>query len=166
MKYIKKTSNIISISILISQFLILSCAKPLVDGKTYAMEPVSRVIPADPNTIYYAVRWAFDECGYPIGPEDLASGVIESKWVPTAAGSHYVDIFDGRDYGASASYYKMVVRIVPQDVGSSRVEARTDVKAFVNGMRSTGDKERAILEKIAEYARGNSINVTNLGVEE
>lgn len=152
--------------ILSSQFSILSCARPLAEGKLFSMEPVSKAIPADANTVYYAIKWAMDECGYPLGPEDLVGGVIESKWVPIGAGSHYVNVFGGKDYGSNAAYYKMVVKIIPAEGGGCRVEARTDVKSIINNIKSTGDKEREILAKIAEHARGYDITVTNLGVEE
>lgn len=146
--------------------LFTACAKPLAEGTLTAMEPVSKEIPADPNSIYYATRWAMDQCGYPAGSENLVAGVIETKWVPVGAGSHYVDTVAGRDYGSNAAYYKMVIKIVPLASGKSRVEAQSMVKSIVVGMRSTGDKETEILDKISEYARGYDINVTNLGVEE
>lgn len=143
----------------------LGCAKPLAVGKDATMQTVAKTIPANPNTIYYAVKWAMDQCGYPLGTENLADGVIESKWVPVGAASHYVDSIAGKDYGANAAYYKMIITIVPVDSGDSRVEAQTVVKSIVNDMMSTGDKEREILAKITEHSRTNNIEVTNLGVE-
>ena len=142
------------------------CAKPLVDGTLMTMDPITRDMAQDPNTLYYAVRWALEECGYPTGSENLAAGVVESKWVPVGAGSHYVSLFHRRDYGANAAYYKMVVKIVPLSNGQNRVEAQTKVKSIVNNVRSTGDKERELLNRIAWHARGNNITVTNLGVED
>lgn len=143
------------------------CVHPLAESKNYTMEPVSHVIPADANTIYYAIKWAMGECGYPVGQEDLAGGVVESKWVPVGAASHYVDMFKRKDYGGTdGAYYKMVIRIIPGVEGGSKVEAQTEVEAIVTNVKSTGDKEREILEKIAEHARGYSLKVTNLGVEE
>jgi len=142
------------------------CSKPLVDGTLMTMDPVTRDMNQDPNTLYYAVRWALDECGYPLGAENLAGGVIESKWVPVGAGSHYIDLFHRRDYGANAAYYKMVVTIVPLSNGQNRVGAETKVKSIVNNIRSTGDKERELLDRIAWHARGNNITVTNLGAED
>lgn len=154
------------LSVVCCLLFISGCAKPLVDGRITAMKPVSREVAADPNTIYYAIKWAMDQCGYPLGPEDLVSGAVESKWVPVGAGSHYIDSIAGKDYGSNAAYYKMIVKIIPIDVAKSRVEAETRVDSIVMGMKSTGDKEREILEKIAEHSRGYNINVTNLGVEE
>lgn len=146
--------------------LVIGCTKPLATGRITTTEPVTRVMPSDPNTIYYGIKWAMEQMGYPEGSEDLAGGVVESKWVPTGAGSHYVNLFDGRDYGANAMYYKMVVRIVPVDVSSSKVEAYTEVNSIVDKVETTGQKERAMLDKIAEHIRGYSVTVTNLGVEE
>lgn len=143
------------------------CAKPLADAKTYTMKPVVRVIPSDPNTIYYGIKWAMDEMGYPLGEEDLVGGVVESKWVPVGAASHYVDVFKRKDYGATdGAYYKMNIRIIPGVAGGSEVRAWTEVKSLVINVKSTGDKERTILQKIAEHSRGNMIKVTNIGVEE
>ena len=157
------------LNILLSLFLLVlvsSCAKPLMEAKVESNKIYSQVISADANTIYYAIKWAFDQTGYPSGPEDLAGGVLETKWVPTGAASHYIDIFDGRDYGANAAYYKMIVKIVPMSSGNCRVEANTVVKSVVKNLKTTGDKEREILEKVAEHARGYDIQLSNLGVEE
>lgn len=142
------------------------CATPLAEGKLYQMPPIAKEISASPNAIYYATRWAMDECGLPIGIEDLQGGVIESKWVPVSPATHYVDVFHSPDYTTAGSYYKMIITIIPQDNGKSKVEARTDVKSIVNNTRTTGEKERDILAKIALHARGYDINVTNLGVED
>jgi hypothetical protein len=147
--------------------LIAGCVTPLATGRLMTTKPVSKVIPADPNTVYYAIRWALDERGYPVGHEDLTGGVIESKWVPVGAGSHYVEIFKQTDFGgADSAYYKLVMRIIPQDGGRSKLEVSTAVKSIVNCMKSTGDKEREIIEKVLEYARIGDVEVTNLGVEE
>lgn len=152
--------------VLVSCLLGLGCATPLAEGKLISGEPVSKIISADANSIYHAIKRAMDEFGYPAGIEDLPGGVVESKWVPVGAGSHYVDLFEGKDFGANGAYYKMVVKIKPLESGKCMVEARTDVKSIVNGMKSTGDKERDILAKIALHARGYDVTVTNLGVEE
>lgn len=145
---------------------LMACAKPLVTGNITATEPISKIIPSDPNTIYYAIKWAMEQMGYPEGPEDLPGGVVESKWVPVGAGSHYIELFDGKVYGANSAYYKMVIKITPLGVGSSKVEAYTEVNSIVKNTKSSGDKERAILAKISDHVRGDHITVTNLGVED
>jgi hypothetical protein len=155
--------------LLLALFIIMvsGCAHPLAEGKVYPMEPLSRIIPSDANTIYYGIKWAMNELGYPAGPEDLAGGVVESKWVPVGAGSHYVKIFNRKDYGATdGAYFKMILRIIPGVEGGSKVVAQTEVNSLIVNVHTTGDKERAMLEKIAEHSRGYTIQITNLGVEE
>lgn len=147
-------------------FCFVGCANPLVEGNVTSTEPVSKMIPADPNKIYYATKWAFEQCGYPMGPEKLIEGILESKYIPVSPATHYMELFKRREYGATGSYYRMVVKIIPVDQGQSKVEARTDVNSIVLNMKSTGEAERKVLEKIAEYSRGFDITVTNIGIEE
>lgn len=146
--------------------LCASCQTPMAEGKLYDMEPVSRIFSSNANTLYYAVKWAMAQNGYPLGIEDLDGGVIESKWVPTGAGSHYVDLFDGKDYGTTGAYFKMIVRIQPLTDGRCKVIAKTKVNAFVNNMKSSGEKEMDMLASIAIGYRSDNIKTTNLGVEE
>lgn len=145
---------------------IVSCSSPLADGEVTAMEPVTTEMAADANSIYYATKWAFDQCGYPSGPEDLTVGVLETKWVPAGAASHYIDSIAGKDYGSNGVYYKMIIRITPLANGHSKVRAQTNVNSIVKAVKTTGDKERQMLAKIREHSRGYNITVTNLGVEE
>lgn len=146
--------------------VISGCAHPLAEGRVTSTDPISRIVPSDPNKIYYAIKWAMNECGYPLGSENLTEGILESKWVPVNPTSHYLALFRGRDYGTTGSYYKMVVRIVPIESGKSRVEASTEVNSVIQNVKSTGEKERTMLERIAEHSRDYNIVVTNLGVEE
>ena len=82
---------LVLIGILLIASVIGGCAKSLAQATHQTMKPYTAIVPSDPNTIYYATKWAMDQCGYPEGPEDLPAGVIESKWVPTGAGSHYIE---------------------------------------------------------------------------
>lgn len=143
-----------------------SCAKPLAEGHLLATPPVTKVFAKDANSIYYAAKWAMGQMGYPEGSEDLAGGVVESKWVPTTASSHYIDTVGGKDYGAIGAYYKLVITIVPVDNGENRVEIATKVKSLVNGVQSTGNKERELLAHVAHHTRSFEANVTNLGIED
>lgn len=164
-----KMKNFIRYFMIVSCCLIfwVGCAKPLAESKLYKMEPVTKVISADANTIYYGIKWALNQLGYPLGFEDHAGGIIESKWIPVGAGTHFVDLFDRPYYGGTdGSYQKMVIRIVPGAPGGCEVSAQTEVKSVIQGIKSTGDNESAILEKIAEHVRGYDINLTNLGVQE
>lgn len=146
-------------------FSVVGCANPMASGKFSETAPLTRTLNSDPNTIYYAVKWAFDQAGLPLGVQDFGNGVIESKWVPVGAGTHYVSVFQREDYGANNAYYKMVIRIIPDGAGVSKVEASTKVQAIVNNVKSKGIKEEEILKMIAVHTQGNDLTVTNLGVE-
>ena len=106
------------------------CGKPMVTGHvTTDLQYVSKDFAASPNDLYYAVRWALKEAGYPVEGEDLPAGVITTKWLPVTADSHYLDTFGRPDYGVTNSYYQIEVRITP-NAGRNLVEVGSRVKSI------------------------------------
>ena len=149
-----------------ASMVITGCAKPLVTGNVVRTQGISKVFRTDPNTLYYAIKWAMGELGYPDGEEDLKGGIIQTKWVPTGAASHSTEFMGGRYYNPGPSYYKLVIKVVPLGSGETKVEVSTEVNGLVRRVATTGEKEREFLEKVALHAREKDITVTNLGGEE
>ena len=147
-------------------FVLAGCAKPMAEGTFMSTKPIAKTMNSDANSIYYGIKWAFDETGLPLGEQDLAGGVVESKWVPVGAATHFVNVFDRKDFGANGAYYKMIITIIPVEGGVSRVEAHTKVQSIISRIESYGSKERDVLAKIENHARNYNVVVTNLGVED
>lgn len=143
-----------------------SCSKPLITAT--ASDNVlfmSRDYGASANDLYYATRWALGEAGYPIAREDLQDGVITTAWLPVKSDSHYVPVFDRRDFGVTNSYYRLEIRIEP-DGGQTEVKVGSRVKGIVSKLRSSGIEEDKILARIGDYVRKGEPEITNLGIEE
>ncbi|MBI2343039.1 MAG: hypothetical protein HYV02_01680 [Deltaproteobacteria bacterium] len=142
------------------------CAKPLVRGNVEAMPPVTKTFSAGPNAIYYGVRWALAERGYPVGFEDLHGGVITTAWVPVGANSHYLRPFKTPDYGTTGAYHQLEVRVMPTGGGGTTVSVVSRVNSIIRGLHSSGREEAGVLEEIQHYLHGSGVEVTNIGVEE
>ncbi|MBN1283334.1 MAG: hypothetical protein JXA24_06150 [Proteobacteria bacterium] len=155
-----------AISLALIALFCAACAKPILTGRVSPdVRFVSQDFAANPNDLYYAVRWALKEAGYPVDNEDLPGGVITTKWTPVTVDSHYMEVFGQKDYGVTNSYHQLEVRIVPQ-AGRSLVEVGSRVKTIAHGLKSSGTEERRVLACVGDYLRSGEPNLTNLGITE
>lgn len=157
------------IKIIVASILLVAaagCTKPLAGARMAGeVEYVSRDFAAVPNDIYYAVRWALGEGGYPVAKEDLQNGIVTSSWLPVKSDSHYAGTFGRRDLGVTNSYYQIEVQVIPGE-GRTSVKVGSRVKTLVAGLKSSGGEERKVLDRIGDCLRKNEPNVTNLGIDE
>jgi len=155
--------------ILISFLLLLlsaSCAKPMIDGRVIPdVEYQSETYAAVPNDAYYAIRWAMEKMGYAVAEENLAEGFILSTWIPIKSDSHYIPFFGRKDYGATGSYYRLRVQVVP-DEGRTRIKIGSEAKSLVSNLKSSGIEEKNVLVGIGDYLRKASPDISNLGINE
>lgn len=143
-----------------------ACAKPLATAKvTGKIDFVSRDYAATANDIYYALKWALVEYGYPVANENLADGVFTTAWLPVRSDSHYIRLFNRNDYGVTNSYYQLELQVVPQG-GRTLVRIGSRAKSLVINMKSSGFEERKILDSIGNRLRKEEPEITNLGVNE
>ncbi len=142
------------------------CNKVLLHGRDKGMEPVTKVFKYGADETYKAARSALARLGYKIEKEDQDKGTIRSGWRPTKASSHYVDLFDRKDYGTVGAYYHIELSI--RDVsGKSEVEISAPVRSLITGrMRSDHSEERKIFSKMGDLLRKDDFDMTNLGVDE
>ncbi|HPQ81433.1 MAG TPA: hypothetical protein PLZ86_06875 [bacterium] len=156
----------IVLSFLFLACLTSSCSKPLASAKVRTGSPeVSRDYAALPNDIYYATRWALVEAGYAVALENLQDGVIMTSWEPVRSDSHFIPLFDRKDYGVTNSYHQLEIKIVPGG-GRTDVKITSRVKSLAARIKSTGIEEKKILDGIGNYLRKTEPSLTNLGVSE
>lgn len=146
------------------------CATPSRTAKEQALASVERMFTADANQAYYAIRWALAATGYPVGTEDLRNGTISTTWVPTQIGAQYLDPFDrndpgSRDWGNRGGYFRMDIQVIPED-GKVRIIATERVRSIIANLRSSGEQEERVLNKIGDYLRNADPDVTNVSVPE
>lgn len=142
-----------------------ACTKVYRTAKPTEPKLYKKTFAANPNQIYYALRFALKKQGYPIAEEDLKGGVIKTRYVPVKAASHYVAVFGHKDFGVNGAYHQLEVRLLPQE-GKTLVEIGSRIQAVLSPVKSSGAEEQMILEGIADYLRLPSVQVTNLGLQE
>lgn len=143
----------------------VACAKGVVTATTHDGVPVEKSYFADTNKVYYAVRWAMEQNGYPVAREDLQNGHLESGWLATKSDSHYIPVFGRQDYGVNGSYYKFNIDIIP-DGSQTHVKVTSEMKTLIHNLASSGREEKALLAKTADFLRTGDVPLTNVGIEE
>ena len=144
-----------------------ACNKPFLRAKPSGnVEFKSRDYKATANDCYYAIRWALKMNGYSMANENLSDGILTSTWSPVTSDSHYLPLFDSRDYGTTGAYHQLEVHVVPHGSQRTRVQVGSRVKAVVTGLKSSGVEERQILAEIGGYLRKHEPEITNDGIHE
>ena len=156
------------VALLVVVLSVAACVKPALTAKEQTLTPYDRTFDADANQTYYAIRWALAAVGYPVGSEDLQNGLIGTTWIPTKVGSQYLDPFDrqeqtSRDWGNNSGYYKLAFHVQPEG-GKTRVTVTAYVRSVVANLKSSGEQEQLVLNKVGDYLRGADPEVTNVGI--
>jgi hypothetical protein len=142
------------------------CSGAVVNAKVpKKIDYFSKTFKASPNECYYALRWALKINGYPVAKEDLPAGIIKTVWRPVTSDSHYLPVFDSKDYGATGAYHQLEVRVVPRD-SKTKVEVGSRLKTIAPHMKSSGVEERKILAQVGNYLRDHEPMISNEGISE
>lgn len=147
-----------------------ACVKPALTAKEQTLVPVERTFAVSANQVYYAIRWALASTGYPVGTEDLPNGIITTTWVPTQVGAQYLDPFErnepgARDWGNRGGYYRMDFHVIPEG-DKTRIIVTERVRSVIANLKSSGEQEEKVLDKIGDYLRTADPDVTNVGIQE
>lgn len=159
--------HLIIVLVLVLGVIAGACNKPFLRAKTSKnVEFESKVFNATPNDCYYALRYAFKVNGYSMGSENLMDGVLTTTWTPVTSDSHYMQVFDSRDYGVTGSYHQLEARVVPRGQDNTKLEVASRVKGVASNVKSSGVEERRILATVGDYLRKHEPEITNEGIEE
>lgn len=145
-------------------FAASACAKPLAEGKIIPeVRYLSGDFAANPNDVYYSVRWGMDQHGYALDQEDMEKGLVVTAWRPVTSDSHYVSLFNRPDYVVTNSYHQLEIHVVPEG-GRTRVRVGSRIKSLLSNLKSSGIEEKKILDAVGNYLRTGEPEITNLGV--
>lgn len=141
------------------------CTKKIAYAKDYSTSPLKDYFLVDKATAYQAIQKALENQGYEVQSMDQELGKINTGWRPVTSDSHFVKLFNRRDYGVSdGAYYKMNVD-VSEENSNVKVLVSTTVKSIVGPLESSGVVERKVLKQVEDSLRSPQIEMTNVGVE-
>ena len=142
-----------------------ACTRVLVHSRDREMEPMTKLFNESVEEAYKAARSSVVRLGYKIHREDESQRTIETGWIPTKASSHYVDLFDRKDFGTVGAYYQIQLKVTERS-SRAEVEVSAPVRSVVGRIKSNHTEERKILKKIADLLRKEDFEMTNVGVDE
>ncbi|MFH1653011.1 MAG: hypothetical protein ABIE74_03045 [Pseudomonadota bacterium] len=147
-------------------FIFASCAKPLMSAKVNKnVVYISKSVSAPKDKVFEAATQAMGSGGYSIAVSDKKSGHIESVWVASTSDSHYLELFDRRDYGVTGTYHQLVVDISDDD-GKTLVKVGSRIKTLAGGIKSSKIEEKSFLKRLGDFLRKGEPGITNLGITE
>ena len=142
-----------------------ACNRKIIYSKDRAMEPISKLFNTSLDEAYKTSKEAILRLGYRIDREDEPQKSFRTVWLSTKADSHYVDLFDRRDYGTVGAYYRLQVKVTEKQ-GQADVEIEAPVRSIIGRMKSSHIEEKKVLKKMADLLRKEDFEMTNVGVEE
>lgn len=142
-----------------------TCTKAIVYGRDYHTQPVRDWFDADQTTVMKGVERALEREGFEIFSIDESKGRIVTGWRPVEVDSHYVLLFQRRDYGVSDGAYYRLTTDLTQEGSRIKVAFSTTVKTIVGPLESSGVIEKRLLTQLHDYLRSPQIEMTNVGVK-
>ncbi len=149
---------------LIALLSLAACNKVILHSHDKDFDPAVKTFSVPPEDALKAAKEALLSRGYRIHDEDKEK--IRTAWLSTKADSHYVDLFDRKDYGTIGAYFRIVVHVTEKN-GKSEVEISAPIRSVITGrVRTSYYEEKRILAKMTDLLRKDDFEITNVGVEE
>jgi hypothetical protein len=143
-----------------------SCTKVLLHSKDKEHPAVSQLFNTSVEEGVKVGREALVRLGYKISREDTDPPQILTGWQSAKAASHYIDLFDRKDYGTISAYYRMKLT-VEERAGRALISVSTPTRSIISGrLKTSFREERKVLRKIADLIRKEDFDITNVQVEE
>lgn len=156
----------LSLSLVVVILFSTGCARKLIYGKDFYTTPKLEYFRKGINTTFDSTQKILENLGYQVQRADIKRGKIITGWVETEPSSHYVNVFDRKDYGISdGAYYRVVVDIHSSGF-ETKVAVSTMVKSIAGPLESSGEVERKVINRLREQLRSADIELTNVGMEE
>jgi len=141
-----------------------ACSKPALYGTIQESDEVVQYYQVPPADAFRAVKEALTFRGYSLKSIDEQAMTIETYWQPTTADSHYVEVFERRDYGTVGAYYRLAVKVTARGEGS-KVAITNVAKSIISNLKSSQRAENVVFEKVSDFTRKRDIQVTNIGLQ-
>ncbi len=130
------------------------------------MPPVSQRFDVSPEQAYRISQAALEQLEYSIERTDETALTLQTHWISTKPSSHYIDLFGHEDYGTVSAYYRIELKVEPQE-GAAVVTVSAPVRSvIIRRMRTSQREEKKILRKIADLIRREDFELSNVGAKE
>lgn len=141
-----------------------SCTRVMVIASDHATDAVVRRYTGTPDLLYNQSVKVLENMGYEMPFADYAQFQITTGWRPVGSATHFLALFNRRDYSAAdGAYYQLQLSFVPEG-NYARVEVRTNVKSVAGKLSSSKTLEKAFLKRLDDAVRSPQIQMTNVGV--
>ncbi|MCP5463973.1 MAG: hypothetical protein H7A33_03010 [Deltaproteobacteria bacterium] len=141
------------------------CTKVVAYGTDNHTDPVAKEYSSNLPIVMEQAEKAFTTLGYDVVRVDNDFGRLRSGWRATAPDSHYLLLFDRKDFSANAGAYYQLLVDVKEEAGKVRVSVSTVVKSISGELLSNHVAEKDFLTLLSRYLRSPQIIMTNVGVE-
>ena len=146
--------------------LVMSCNKVVVRARDKEFSPITKTFSTTPKEAFEAVQKVLEQTGYKIARADEDVGIVQTGWISTKAASHYLDLFDRKDYGTVGAYYRLTVKLSEKD-NKEQVDVFSTARSVITGrLHSSYSEEEKFLSKMTDYLRRDDFEITNVGVDE
>jgi len=142
------------------------CTKVITYGTDSRTTPVVKSYSSNIAITLEKARKALDQLGYNVLYVDEANREVVTGWIPTKSDSHYLLLFQRKDYAASDGAYFQIHVEAEEDAGKVSVSVWTEVKSLSGNLSSSYVVENEILKQLDDYMRSPQIIMTNVDVKE
>lgn len=167
-RFSMKINTNLKIFILLGIGVLLSaqtCTMKLVRGRDYYTQPRTQSFEVGMTEMMDVVKKTLDKEGFQIFSINKEQKRFITGWLPVEADSHYLYIFNRKDYGLTDGSYYQLYADLSQEGQKVKVALSTKVKTIVGQLESSHKVERRLLRQIEDYVRAPQLDMTNVGTE-
>lgn len=140
------------------------CTKVAVYGTDTRTDPVSKIYNSDSYSSGENIQKAIESLGYAVTRAEDTATRFTTAWTSVPPGSHYLNLFNRKDYSASqGSYYQLIIEVTDLSP-RMRVSVSTQIKSVSGKLSSAHVIENKVLARIDDFLRSPQIEMTNVGV--
>lgn len=150
-------------TVLVAMMFFSACTKVVVYGTDNITESRSQRYVSSKSELFHQCLRVLDQMGYNLNEINEDQGMIVTGWRPTDSSSHYLLLFNHKDFSANAgAYYQLMLKV--EELGPhASVDVSTKVRSVSGKLSSHHDIEKKVLTKLSDFMRSPQIEISNVG---
>lgn len=142
-----------------------SCTKVVAYGVDHQTQALTHTYSSNISNAMEQTEAALESLGYKILRVDESRHRITTGWQPVKSHSHYMNLFNRKDFAASDGAYFQLIADIFSDGPGVKVAVSTKVKSIAGRLSSSYVAEKQALGQIDNFMRSPQIEMTNVGVK-